>query len=132
MKPSQRLLHTESLVTNVLDTPKVEARPVEVYRMGKPEVGKTRLVKVVFSSQQPCLLTLRRARWLREQDQHRSVFIRKSMTLEERIKFKQLRKDAYERNQLEHNGNKVYVVCKDMVVKAFYIPSIRQSNVPKN
>ncbi|KAL6731974.1 hypothetical protein Aduo_002786 [Ancylostoma duodenale] len=112
MKPSQRLLHTESLVTNVLDTLKVEARPVEVYRMGKPEVEE-------------------QDGYVNKINTDLSLFANR-MTLEERIKFKQLRKDAYERNQREHNGNKVYVVYKDMVVKACDIPSIRQSSVPKN
>ncbi|EYC05120.1 hypothetical protein Y032_0084g1786 [Ancylostoma ceylanicum] len=131
-KPSQRLIHTEALVTDVLDTLKVESRPEEIYRIGKPEAGKTRLVKVVFSTQQPCLLTLRRARWLRGQKQFKSVYIRKSMTPEQRLKYMQLRREAYERNQREHNGEKVYVVHNEMVVEACEIPFLRGSTTSQN
>ena len=124
----QRQLHTEGVVHDILNALEVESRPVEIYRMGSPG-DNSRLVKVVFSSQRPFFEVLKKARILRQIDRFRNVYIRRSMTREERSKFNELRSEARNRNQVEFNGERVYVVYRNTVVKACDIPKLKATAV---
>uniref|UniRef100_A0A7I4YXJ8 Uncharacterized protein n=1 Tax=Haemonchus contortus TaxID=6289 RepID=A0A7I4YXJ8_HAECO len=122
---SRRQEHTEKYVPEILDFLDIEARPVEVFRMGRAS-DRPRLVKCVFPARKILLDTLARAHKLRASSRFNNVEIRKSMTPEERSKDQELRKKAYERNRDEHNGNRVYVVYRGEIVKASDIPSIKK------
>ncbi|EYB97951.1 hypothetical protein Y032_0135g1910 [Ancylostoma ceylanicum] len=114
LTPSERQVHTEESVQKILNVLGVEARPLEVYRMGK-------LVEA-----------LRNARSLRDYPEFNQIYVRRSMTPQEREKFKELRQRAYDLNQKEFNGRKVYVVYRDELVKACEIPSLKSSRAVKN
>ncbi|KIH56210.1 hypothetical protein ANCDUO_13611 [Ancylostoma duodenale] len=53
------------------------------------------------------------------------IFIRRQITFEERQRNKELRQQARELNERDHNGRKVYVVYKKQLVKASEISSQR-------
>ncbi|KHJ99344.1 hypothetical protein OESDEN_00656 [Oesophagostomum dentatum] len=59
--------------------------------------------------------------------ERQTVFIGKSMTEAERSRHKELRAEANRRNQMEYQGNKVYVVYRDMVIKSGDIPAWKTS-----
>ncbi|KAK6023416.1 hypothetical protein OSTOST_10798, partial [Ostertagia ostertagi] len=105
LAPSQRQAHTESFVTSVLDALDIETHPVEIYRMGS---------------------FLSRARKLHAIPAFKEIYIRKSMTRDERQKEKDLRNQARELNLKEHNGEHVYVVYKGELMKASDIPSTKK------
>ncbi|EYB97950.1 hypothetical protein Y032_0135g1910 [Ancylostoma ceylanicum] len=109
LTPSERQVHTEESVQKILNVLGVEARPLEVYRMA-----------------------LRNARSLRDYPEFNQIYVRRSMTPQEREKFKELRQRAYDLNQKEFNGRKVYVVYRDELVKACEIPSLKSSRAVKN
>lgn len=98
-KPSERQKKLEGQVTQILDVLDVECRPVEIYRMGRRDENRPRLVKVVLPSASHFRVILAKARELR----HRGfthIFIRRSMTREERQREFELRQQARERNSL--------------------------------
>ncbi|KAK6033388.1 hypothetical protein OSTOST_00388 [Ostertagia ostertagi] len=91
---------------------------------GKKEAGKSRLIKCVFSSRRFYFDTLKNARLLRSIPEFKNVFIRRSMTPSEIDMDKQLRARAKDLNQGMPNGEKVYVVFRQQVVKKSDIPGI--------
>ncbi|WKY01588.1 hypothetical protein Q1695_015528 [Nippostrongylus brasiliensis] len=135
--PSQRQAHTERYVSDVLDFLDIEARPSELFRMGPSQTDKPRLVKCVFSQRRYQLEILSRSNRLRSSATFKNVFIRKSMTREERAKEGELRRRARELNDQEHGGNRVFVVYKGELMKksdiqnfskAVSSPHFRQKN----
>ncbi|KAK6013873.1 hypothetical protein OSTOST_20786, partial [Ostertagia ostertagi] len=102
LSPSLRQAHTEKYISRILDTLDIETRPVEVYRMGRGVEGKPRVVKLV---NYVLYRTIRRS------------FVRKSMTIDERNKERDLRKRARELNEKEFNGKKIYVVYRGEIIK---------------
>ncbi|EYC39262.1 hypothetical protein Y032_0665g1322 [Ancylostoma ceylanicum] len=131
LEPVERVSHTEAMTYKVLNALGVEARPTEVYRMGDVAKGKTRLIKCVLPSERFLLKALRNAPALRNLTGFDHVYIRRSMTREEREKDRELRRQAHDLNINEHNGSKVYVVYRSQVVKVSDIPKIKAS-VAKN
>lgn len=97
VKPSLRQKELEEKVEGILDVLKVECRPVELYRMGKLDTARPRLVKLVLPSKAHWLTALSNARLLRSSE-FRDVFLRRSMTPEERRKEFELRQEARNRN----------------------------------
>ncbi|EYC35300.1 hypothetical protein Y032_1083g3574 [Ancylostoma ceylanicum] len=125
LEPLDRVNHTEAMTHKVLNALGVEARPNEIYRMGNVMEGKTRLIKCVLPSERFLFTALRNAPALRNLTGFDHVYIRRSMTREEREKDKELRRQAHNLNLTEHNGRKVYVVYRNQVVKASEIPQIK-------
>ncbi|XGW34903.1 hypothetical protein V3C99_018728 [Haemonchus contortus] len=95
---SARQSDVEEKVSTVLDALDVECRPTEVYRMGKPDPGRPRLVKVVLPTRSHWRRALANARLLRNAGLS-NVFIRRSMTEDERRHENELRQQARERNK---------------------------------
>ena len=98
LPPSERQMQLESKITKVLDTIDVECRPCEVYRMGRMDGRSTRLVKVVLPTRAHWRTALNNAKALRSSSEFSSVFIRRSMSFEERKKEFELRQIVKERN----------------------------------
>ncbi|VDL75969.1 unnamed protein product [Nippostrongylus brasiliensis] len=92
-----------------MDVLEVECTPVEVYRMGELDPTRSRLVKVVLPSSTHWRIALANAHRLRSAN-FRDIFIRKSMTVEERRKQYELRKEAKERTK--GKSEKEWVVYK--------------------
>ncbi|KIH47261.1 hypothetical protein ANCDUO_22682 [Ancylostoma duodenale] len=130
--PLQRLAHTEAETCKVLSALGVEARPTEVHRMGDFNEGKARLIKCVLPSESFSRKALRNAPTLRHMHGFDHVYVRRSLTREEREKEKELRRQARELNMKEHNGSKVYVVYREQIVKVSDIPKIKASGSKNN
>lgn len=88
----------EEDVGRILEVLDVECRPTEVYRMGRPNPQRPRLVKVVLPSPAHWRRALANARLLRTHG-FPHVFIRRSMTADERRRDYELRQEARERNK---------------------------------
>lgn len=108
VKPSERQKQLEDQVENILDILKVECRPVEVYRMGRLENSRPRLVKLLLPSKAHWATALSNACLLRSSELS-EVFIRKSMTPDERKKEYELRQEARRRNaEVKRKGWVIY------------------------
>ncbi|EYC36126.1 hypothetical protein Y032_0930g3090 [Ancylostoma ceylanicum] len=113
------------MTSKVLCALGVEARPTEIYRMGDYSEGKVRLIKCVSPSERFFHKALRNAPTLRNLRGFDRIYIRRSMTREEREKDKDLRRQAHELNAKGLNGNKIYVVYRNQIVKVSDIPKIK-------
>ncbi|KIH43934.1 hypothetical protein ANCDUO_26053 [Ancylostoma duodenale] len=98
MRLLDRGLDLNDKVCDILEILKVDARPSEVFRMGKPNPARPRLVKVVLPSTSCWRTALSNSRLLRE-SAFSNVFIRRSMTPEERKREFELRQIARDRNK---------------------------------
>ncbi|KIH63909.1 hypothetical protein ANCDUO_05784 [Ancylostoma duodenale] len=127
----ERQKHTEMQIEGILNALDVETRSVEIFRMGKSSQGRPRLVKVVFSSRSFYFDALRNAHRLRNLPMYSGIYLRRSMTAEERDKDRTLRAQAREMNEKEGGGRKIYVVYKQKIVKASEIGALN-SSLPKN
>uniref|UniRef100_A0A7I4XYW4 Uncharacterized protein n=1 Tax=Haemonchus contortus TaxID=6289 RepID=A0A7I4XYW4_HAECO len=96
--PSEKQRDLESKVFDILDVLNVECRPVEVYRMGKEVSSRPRLVKVLLPSRFHWRTALANARNLKTNG-FANIFVRRSMTHEERKQEYELRQQARERNR---------------------------------
>ncbi|VDL77886.1 unnamed protein product, partial [Nippostrongylus brasiliensis] len=88
----------ERKAARVLDVLDVGRAPPEVYRMGRPDTARPRLVKIVFLFTVHYRRALANAQLLRH-DGFPDVFIRKSMTAEERKNDFETCNRASERNR---------------------------------
>ncbi|XGW10718.1 hypothetical protein V3C99_012323 [Haemonchus contortus] len=95
---STRRRDLEEKVSTVLNALDVECRPTEVYRMGRPDPERPRLVKVVLPTRTHWRRALANARLLRGAGLS-NVYIRRSMTEDERKHESELRQQARERNK---------------------------------
>lgn len=118
--PSVRQKELEKQVTNVLDCLGVECRPVEVYRMGKPNDGRPRLVKLVLPSTSHWKQALSNSFRLRHTPGFSNVFVRKSLTEPERRKEFELRQECRERNN--QLGKRVWVVFRGEIRRIDDLP----------
>lgn len=125
-RPSDRQKHLEEKINKVFDAINVECRPSEIYRMGKIDPRRPRLVKVVFPSQAHWRTALANARLLKESG-FPNVYIRRSMTAEERQREYELRQTARERNR--DKGFKEWVVYKGNLIRASEIPHKHSENL---
>ncbi|RCN42638.1 hypothetical protein ANCCAN_11389 [Ancylostoma caninum] len=98
VSPSMRMKNLETKVENVLSALQMECRPSELYRMGKFDPKRPRLVKIVFSSKLYWSLGLTNARLLKLAG-YPDLFIRRSMTEIESQKDYELHQLATERNR---------------------------------
>ncbi|KAH7713462.1 hypothetical protein AAVH_19200 [Aphelenchoides avenae] len=109
-KPSKRSAHDAVKLTEMLDTIDSEAVPVAHYRMGQPG-DHPRLLKVVFASRQHQreVLSLfpKMAKEKKDDFPFSNVYVRRSMTFEERQADKLLR-DEVKRRQENHEKCWVY------------------------
>lgn len=80
---SSKQQELESNVSQLLDHLGVECRPVELYRMGKPNDSHPRLIKLVLPSRSHWVTALSNAYKLRS-SRFKDVYIRKSLTAAER------------------------------------------------
>ncbi|EYC30393.1 hypothetical protein Y032_0005g2626 [Ancylostoma ceylanicum] len=112
---SVRQVDTEEKVKEILNILDIECRPVKVFRMGKREEGKPRLVKVELPSRGHWVTTLSRARLLREKPGYNNVFIRRSMTDKERRLEQELRERAKQMNQGKSHEDRVVVYRGEIV-----------------
>ncbi|EYC12542.1 hypothetical protein Y032_0047g1539 [Ancylostoma ceylanicum] len=96
--PSKQQADVESKVTEILDTLKVQCRRTAVYSIGKLNSSRPRLVKVVLPSSFHWRQALANARFLRTNG-FRKVFVRRSMTMEERKHDYDMRQQACELNK---------------------------------
>ena len=95
-KPSARQNSDLKAVQSLLDELDVEAKPVTVYRMGPREDDdgnkRTRLLKVVMPASVHARLALKNSKNLKNVDGYKKVFVRPSLTREERVEQAELRK----------------------------------------
>ncbi|EPB77179.1 lectin C-type domain protein [Ancylostoma ceylanicum] len=119
LRPSQRQKDLEDKVDAILDVLDMECRPVEIRRMGRFDLSRPRLVKVVFSNKQEWSQALAQARLLRSTS-FSDVYIRRSMTENERRREYELRQqmcDIYKTGTDEHlAGAETYKLLRDEVV----------------
>ncbi|VDP40145.1 unnamed protein product [Heligmosomoides polygyrus] len=97
---------TENSVAAILNALDLEVRPTEVYGLGRKMPGKNLLIKNI--------------------PEFSNVYIRKSMTLNERLKDKELRARARELNGSSPNGERIYVVYKEHSGKKSDIPGMQK------
>lgn len=91
-KSSDRVSHDLAYVEELLSYLNVECAPVSVYRMGRLAQDRPRLIKVVLPSGQFQRLAIRRAPRLRFSPAHKVIYIRPSLTREERMRRREQRK----------------------------------------
>ena len=117
-------------VEGLLSLMEVAAVPNEVYRMGKLGGAHPRLVKVVLPSRQFVYQALRNATKLKEAGNHRSVFIRKSMTREQREELAAKREQLRELRQIEGDACR-WVLYRDELWLRDEIPSRKRTTIPQ-
>lgn len=84
LNPPRRNLRQDChYVSDLLDCLAVECTPVSVYRMGRREQDRPRIIKVVLPASK--FQRLRRAPRLRFSPSHKGVYLRPSLTWEERM-----------------------------------------------
>lgn len=100
-------------VKKILAALGLECVPQSVFRMGKQTPDRPRLLKVLLPSRSHLLNTLSVARNLRSLSEFPNVYIRKSMTANERAAFTSLR--AHLKSLRESNPNCPYVIYRDQI-----------------
>lgn len=103
--PSARVAHDSHCVTSVLDFLGIECFSVVHYRMGKPQQGRPRLMKVVLPASKFQREAVRRAPRLRFFPLQKGVYLRPSLTWEER----QRRREQRLASREPVNGNSTTV-----------------------
>lgn len=83
-KPSERRQADRQVVDDILDAVNVDADAVAVYRMGEKKPNKPRLLKVVFGNSGQQRSVLKAAKQLKQNSAFSGVFIRPSLTKEQR------------------------------------------------
>lgn len=91
-KSSERLTYDFAYVVGLLDFLGIECTPTSVYRMGRIEQNKPRLIKVVLPASKFQRIAVRRAPRLRFSSAHKGVYLRPSLTWEERMRRREQRK----------------------------------------
>ncbi|KIH68965.1 hypothetical protein ANCDUO_00700 [Ancylostoma duodenale] len=81
---AERLAHDFTCVTQLLDYLDVECKPTAVYRMGKMTTNYPRLIKVVLPASKFQKQAIKRAPRLRFFSPQRGIYLRASLTWEER------------------------------------------------
>ncbi|XGW34388.1 hypothetical protein V3C99_018338 [Haemonchus contortus] len=113
--PSGKQRELEVEVSEILDILRVECRPVEVYCMGKPEISRPSLVKLVLPSRNHWITALTNSHRLRAYSLS-TVFVRKSLTPAECTLEKQLRLECRKRN--DQLNSRVWVVYRGELRRA--------------
>lgn len=93
-KLPERLSHDFDYVVELLSYLNVECTPISVYRMGKNSQDRPRLIKVVLPSSKFQRLATRRAPRLRFSPTHKGIYLRPSLTWEERARRREQRQSG--------------------------------------
>ena len=88
--PSSRAAADLQSVTKLMDEIDAETTIVSSYRLGNKTHPRGRLLKVVFATSSQQFNALKKAKQLKNSIQFKGVYIRPSLTVEQRIKEKQL------------------------------------------
>lgn len=91
---SERASHDLKFIHSILDHLNVECLPVSVYRLGKPDVNNSRLIKVVLPSSKFQQMAVRRAPRLRS-FLRKGIYLRPSLTKEERDRLREARRAKF-------------------------------------
>ncbi|EYC30261.1 hypothetical protein Y032_0005g2544 [Ancylostoma ceylanicum] len=124
LRASEKQAELEKRVTDILDVLEVDCKPSEVFRMGRVNGGRPRLVKLILPSRSYWATALRNAHRLRTSS-YSSVFVRKSMTPDERKLDYDLRQEAKDRNKSANE--RVWVVYKGELKRIQDLPYRQQS-----
>lgn len=124
MPPSAKQSELECKVSEILDHIGVECRPVEIYRMGKLNDTYPRLVKLVLPSKSHWSTALSNAYRLRSSC-FKNIFIRKSLTPDERKKEFDLRQECRRRNR--DLKKRIWVVYRGEIRRSEDLPKSRSS-----
>ncbi|KAL6741903.1 hypothetical protein Aduo_015110 [Ancylostoma duodenale] len=119
MLPSQHQADVEKKVTEVLDVLNVQCRPSDIFRIGKMDNSRPRLVKVVLPSTYHWRIALANARLLRS-SKFSYVFVRRSMSSEERKREFELRQQARDLNHAK--GEREWVVFRGELKRISDLP----------
>uniref|UniRef100_W6NCL7 Uncharacterized protein n=1 Tax=Haemonchus contortus TaxID=6289 RepID=W6NCL7_HAECO len=122
LSPSARQRNLEDEAVRVSDAADVECRPVETYRMGKPNSKHPRLVKVVLPS---------RSHWRRVLANARRCWVAEGLHTSEHDRGGEktgyeLRQEAHERNK--SSGLREWVVYHGQLKRAAELPHKRSGN----
>lgn len=105
-KPSVRQAGDKAKLIDLFDELDTEATIVATYRMGVKNDGKPRLTKVILGTSGQQHGVIGAAKKLKNTVKFKGVFLRPSMTKEERDEDAKLRKELGQRRQ---NGERVYI-----------------------
>lgn len=108
--PSVRAKEDSGSVVKLLDEIDAEATICSCYRLGARKTGANRLVKVVFSTSQQQKQVLRNAKKLKNSIQFKKIFLRPSLTLEQRQRESQLWEECKKLREDPKNRGKVKIV----------------------
>ncbi|KAL6733767.1 hypothetical protein Aduo_004388 [Ancylostoma duodenale] len=128
LRASEKQMDLEGKVNQILDVLDVDCRPCEVFRMGRLNGDRPRVVKLVLPSRSYWATALANAHRLRKSSLA-SVFVRRSMTADERKRDYELRQEAKERNR-NANGRE-WVVYKGELKRLQELPHRQQSGNSK-
>ena len=109
---ASKISHDFRCVGQILDHLAVECDPISVYRMGRPNTTYDRLLKVVLPSSFHASLALKRASQMRFFPLSKGVFIRPSLSKEERLKRRAQRRSrlsVQKSNVVEDSGTPLAV-----------------------
>ena len=124
LRASERALDLNKKLDDIFDVLNIDCCATEAYRVGKPNQNRPRLVKVVLPSRFYWRLALSNARLLNSSG-FSDIYIRRSMTEEERRKEYELRQEARERNR--DCAGREWVVYKGRLTHISELP--RKSSV---
>ena len=124
MRPSERRKYLQNKVEDIFDALDVDCTPSEVFWIGRASSNSC-LIKVVMPSSFYWRRALANAHLLRHAG-YSSVFIRRSMTEEERRREFELRQIARERNK--GKASKEWVIYKRELVRVSELPKKRSEN----
>ncbi|EYC41326.1 hypothetical protein Y032_0573g157 [Ancylostoma ceylanicum] len=125
LRATERSRDLKAKVDEILDALDIDCNVSDVFRIGKPNGNRPRLVKLVFPSTFYWKKALANARLLRNAG-FRGVFIRKSLTEEERRHEYELRQLARERNN--GKAEREWVVYRSQLKHVSELPNRRPVN----
>ena len=116
---SKRLEKDEEMVQQMLDVFDIEVRPLAVFRMGKKMADRPRLLKIEFASRSVVAKIMTRKKAMSKHDDFKRVYIRPSMSFEDRQKRKQLQNECNEKNKQNRSSDpsQQYVIYDNQIVK---------------
>lgn len=107
-------------INKIIDSLGIPTNPITTYRMGKPRNdGKGRPIKVVMPTTYHQRLILSRSKSLRNISDFSGVYLRPSMTKEERQHDYELRKECRDKNSKLNVGEPPWKIFKGKIVRAF-------------
>ena len=102
-EPQMRETDDCGTIKSMLNDIDCDAVPREIYRMGARKDSSQRPIKVIFANSHATIQVLRNASRLKDHPNYRRVFIRPSLTPEQRQKDFELRQELRKRRQTDPN-----------------------------